>query len=57
MKLSPMRNYILLATLGLSLAASAQTINFETTDYKSLGVYDTWKLHLSAQASLRETML
>lgn len=43
MKLSPMRNYILLATLGLSLAASAQTINFETTDYKSLGVYDTWE--------------
>jgi len=43
MKLYPMRNYILLATLGLSLAASAQTINFETTDYKGLGVYDTWE--------------
>ncbi len=38
-----MRNYILLATLGLSLAASAQTINFENTDYKGLGVYDTWE--------------
>ena len=43
MELSPMRNYILLATLGLSLAASAQTINFENTDYKGLGVYDTWE--------------
>lgn len=38
-----MRNYILLATLGLSLAASAQTISFESNDYKQLGVYDTWE--------------
>ena len=43
MILTPMRNTILLATLGLSLAASAQTINFETADYKGLGVYDTWE--------------
>ena len=39
-----MRYTILSLAFGLSLAAGAQTtINFETQDYKSLGVYDTWE--------------
>ena len=41
--LTPMRNTLLLALVAMNLAASAQTITFETTDYKSLGVYDTWE--------------
>lgn len=32
-----------LAALALPLTAAAQTINFETKDYKQLGVYDTWE--------------
>lgn len=32
-----------LAALALPLAVSAQTIEFETQDYKSIGVYDTWE--------------
>ena len=35
--LTPMRNTLLLALVAMNLAASAQTITFETTDYKSLG--------------------
>ena len=38
-----MRYPILSLALGLSIAASAQTIQFENKDYKSLGVYDTWE--------------
>lgn len=38
-----MRHPILLLALGLSMTAGAQTIQFESRDYKSLGVYDTWE--------------
>ena len=38
-----MRYPILSLALGLSIAASAQSIQFENKDYKSLGVYDTWE--------------
>lgn len=38
-----MRNSILLTVFAMSIAASAQTIQFENKDYKSLGVYDTWE--------------
>lgn len=37
-----MRYPILSLALGLSIVASAQSIQFESKDYKSLGVYDTW---------------
>ena len=39
-----LRNIFALAALALPLFASAQTeITFETEDYKSIGVYDTWE--------------
>ena len=39
-----MKNIFALAALALPLFASAQTeITFETGDYKSIGVYDTWE--------------
>lgn len=38
-----MRYPILSLALGLSIVASAQSIQFESKDYKSLGVYDTWE--------------
>ena len=38
-----MRNTILLTVFAMSIAASAQTIQFENKDYRSLGVYDTWE--------------
>lgn len=39
-----MKNIFALAALALPLFASAQTeITFETSDYKSIGVYDTWE--------------
>jgi len=31
------------AMAGATLAANAQSINFETVDYASIGVYDTWE--------------
>lgn len=34
---------LLLATALLPLTAQAQTITFETADYKAIGVYDTWE--------------
>lgn len=38
------RKFIALAALALPMVAFAQTeITFETQDYKSLGVYDTWE--------------
>ena len=39
-----MKNIFALAALVLPMFASAQTeITFETEDYKSIGVYDTWE--------------
>lgn len=38
-----MRYPILLLALGLSMTAGAQTLQFESRDYKNLGVYDTWE--------------
>ena len=39
-----MKNIFALAAMALPLFASAQTeITFETQDYKSIGVYDTWE--------------
>ena len=39
-----MKKYILLlAVFAMSLSVSAQTISFETADYKRLGIYDTWE--------------
>lgn len=38
-----MRTSILLFVLGLSMTSSAQTINFESNDYKRLCIYDTWE--------------
>ena len=38
-----MRNSILLTVFAMSIAASAQNIQFENKDYKDLGVYDTWE--------------
>lgn len=37
-----MNNKLLLPTLLLSAAASAQTITFDTDDYRSVSVYDSW---------------
>lgn len=34
---------LLLATALLPVTAQAQAINFETDDYKAVGVYDTWE--------------
>lgn len=42
-KLITMRTPIFLLFLSFSLMGSAQSIQFETDDYKSLGVYDTWE--------------
>ena len=40
-----MKNIFALAAMALPLFASAQTeITFETQDYKSIGVYDTWEV-------------
>lgn len=36
------KNIAALAALTLPMGAMAQSIHFETDDYKSLGVYDTW---------------
>ena len=38
-----MKKYILSALMMLGLTAGAQTINFDTQDYKSVGVYDNWE--------------
>lgn len=38
-----LKNIIALAALTLPLSAAAQTITFDTEDYASLGVYDTWE--------------
>lgn len=38
-----MRKYAGLAALALPMAAAAQTIDFESEDYKAIGVYDTWE--------------
>lgn len=38
-----MRHPILLAAISLSIATHAQTITFDTNDYKQLGIYDTWE--------------
>ena len=39
-----MKNIFALAALALPMFASAQTeVTFETQDYKSVGVYDTWE--------------
>lgn len=35
--------YLGLAALAMPLASPAQTIDFESKDYKSIGVYDTWE--------------
>lgn len=38
------KKYMGLAALAFPLAAVAQTIDFESQDYKALGVYDTWEM-------------
>ena len=39
-----LKNIFALAALAFPMFASAQTeITFETQDYKSIGVYDTWE--------------
>lgn len=38
------RIYTGLAALAFPLAMAAQTIDFESHDYKALGVYDTWEM-------------
>ena len=38
-----MNKIFALAAMALPLTAMAQTINFETKDYKQLDVYDTWE--------------
>lgn len=38
-----MKHLILLALILISITATAQTITFDTKDYKSIGVYDTWE--------------
>ena len=37
-----MKKIILLALILTGLTAAAQTITFDTNDYKAIGVYDTW---------------
>ena len=38
-----LNNLLAFAALTLPMSVAAQTINFETQDYKQLGVYDTWE--------------
>ena len=38
-----MKKYILSALMVCGLTATAQTINFETSDYQSVSVYDNWE--------------
>lgn len=38
-----MRYPIVSIALGLAMTAGAQNIQFETRDYKELGIYDTWE--------------
>ena len=39
-----LKNIFALAALVLPMFASAQTeVTFDTQDYKSIGVYDTWE--------------
>ena len=38
-----LKNIFALACMAVPMLAGAQTITFETQDYKSIGVYDTWE--------------
>ena len=38
-----LKNIFVLACMAVPVLAGAQTITFETQDYKSVGVYDTWE--------------
>ena len=38
-----MKRYILTALAATTLTAAAQTINFDTDDFGSIGVYDAWE--------------
>lgn len=37
------QKYIALFAASVSMVASAQTVTFDTQDYKGIGVYDTWE--------------
>ena len=38
-----MKRLLFIASAWIVLAANAQTISFDSTDYKAVGVYDTWE--------------